>query len=374
MVSVLLVTRQIAEGILSGSCPRCLGFLFFVNPLSETFFEVVAFGGAGFFVYFALQFALIVGLLVLMAYTQGAATYRAIRLPLDRISDKLRSKSALVVVGQVFMALIFFDTLYFLLILPSIGIEPVLPDFFQQAPEWYVLYSLVDASIWEEIAVRVLFIGLPLMLGSLLVRLTRASSTPPQGSGSKSRHLLGSLKYLLGGQVNRKSPKPVQITAAVLLFFSAVLFGYLHVISWGALWKFVDTFVGGLALGYLFLRKGIAASILLHFAINAQTVLLTVLGGETNLGALVVLVLISLAFAVFGLGYFLFYAKGVGGFLFGRALKRPKEVGEPKEGDGVRRPVTTGPPLYPVVCRKCGGQEAVYKEGVLICATCGERL
>lgn len=372
VASVLFVIPQITAGILSGSCTSCLGYLFFVNPLSETFFEVVAFGGDGFLVYFGFQVALILGLMIFLVKAHGRVTYADMRLPLHRISNKVRSKSSLITVGQVFMALIFFDTFYFLFVLPAMGIEPATPDFFQQAPAWYVMYSLVDASIWEEIAIRVLFIGLPMALGSLLVRIFQSSSIPPDAGGSRTRRILGSLKYLLGGQVRGSSPPPVQVTAAILLLLSAVLFGYLHVLSWGANWKFVDTFVGGLALGYLFLRKGIAASILMHFSINASAVLLAALGGEANFGAGVLLGLISLAFAVVGLGIFLYYAKEVGRFIFGGAVKGPRELG--RRGTVDRTQASSRLASFPVICSSCGGQEALYRDGVLTCARCGARL
>lgn len=374
LVGVLLVAPAIADGILSSTCAWCLGFIFFVNPLSESFFEVVAIGGSGFLIYFALQFALVIGLFVFLFVAHGPASYRDLRLPLGNISEKARSRSTLVVVGQVFMALIFFDTFYFLLVLPALGIDPSPPDFFQQAPTWYLMYSLIDASIWEEIAVRLLFIGLPLTIGSLLVRIAQASSPSALEAGSRSRHILGSLRYLLGGQVSGKSPRPVQLTAAALLLLSAILFGYLHVLSWEVGWKFVDTFVGGLALGYLFLRKGLAASILLHFSINASTVLLTAVGGEANLGATALLGLVSLAFAILGLGFFLFYAKEVGKFIFRSLVGRPRGVGQLRAEERAPPRARVQPPLYSVVCPSCGGQEAVYRDGSLVCANCGANL
>lgn len=372
VVATILVIPQIAEGILSGACTNCIGYLFFVNPLSETLFEVVVLGDTGFLVYFVLEFAAIVALLVFLVVAERRYTYADVRLPLHRVSDKVRSKSSLISVGQVFMALIFFNTIYFLLILPALGIDATAPEFFEEFPDWYVMYSLVDASIWEEIAVRLLFLGLPMALGSLLVRMAQASSSAPPTDGSRGLRILGSLKYLLGGQVKGSSPRPVRVTAAVLLLLSALLFGYLHVVSWEADWKFVDTFVGGLALGYLFLRKGIAASILLHFSINASSVLLTVLGGETNIGAAALIGLISLAFAAVGFGTFLYYAKEAGRFIFRGTPKGPRELGRRRiaeRSEGPSRSV-----LYQVACTNCGEQEAVYKDGALTCARCGARL
>ena len=61
--------------------------------------------------------------------------------------------------------------------------------------------------------------------------------------------------------------------AIVLIFASALVFGFAHMSGWG-LWKVLPTFISGIALGYLYVRFGIHVSIMMHFAIDYMAVLL----------------------------------------------------------------------------------------------------
>jgi beta propeller repeat protein len=112
-------------------------------------------------------------------------------------------------------------------------------------------YVGLRASVLEEIQFRVLLIGVVSLIIALITR-------------TKDR---GWFNYLWGGgfEMNFKN--------STLVFVSALIFGYLHVSLygidpvWGAIRFFVG-FSGGLAMGYLYLRYGVHASILLHFMVN----------------------------------------------------------------------------------------------------------
>src|SRR2546427_13143919 len=71
-------------------------------------------------------------------------------------------------------------------------------------------------------------------------------------------------RHLLGGTVNRDSPRITIFLAMALVTLSSVAFGLAHVPGYGA-WKFVPATVGGLGMGYLFVRRGFLAGVLLHF-------------------------------------------------------------------------------------------------------------
>jgi len=104
-----------------------------------------------------------------------------------------------------------------------------------------LLFLLLQASVWEEVITRILFIGVPMLIVSLI--LTE--------KGTKW------WRYLAGGfGMSRR--------AIVLIFFSAAIFGLAHVPGWD-LWKLFPTFLVGLVLGYLFVKYGVYASIAMHF-------------------------------------------------------------------------------------------------------------
>lgn len=374
LIAVFYISPRVADEILTGACDSCLGAIFVVNPFSERLFQVLLLDGLSFLTWFFVLLALLAGIYLYLVLFHGKATYRAIRLPLSRISERVRSRSAIILVGQVFVAILFFDLVYFTLILPSMGIQPEPPPSFRELPEWYVMFSLVEAAFTEEVATRVLLIGAPLALGSLIVRLVQVTALPPEGGRRGIGYVARSLMYLFGGKVSAASPKAAQAAGAVLILLSAVFFGYLHVITWGVLWKFVDTFLGGLALGYLFLRRGLPASILLHFSINAFSVLVTAAGGEESLLSLFALGLFYLALASLGAGFFVFYVRAAGRFLLSPLLRPSKGVVSPMPRVSARQPGAPGGVLFPVACPNCGSREAIYEEGTLKCSACGRGL
>jgi membrane protease YdiL (CAAX protease family) len=87
-----------------------------------------------------------------------------------------------------------------------------------------------------------MFIGVPMMLISFAVTRKKES-----------------LRCLLGGF-------GMSTTAVVLILISGVIFGLAHSSGWdGQAWKILTTAIMGIFLGYLFVRFGLYAAILLHF-------------------------------------------------------------------------------------------------------------
>lgn len=124
------------------------------------------------------------------------------------------------------------------------GSEVGVPDFGEDIDQ---MFGLANAAFWEEIVTRLLYIGVPAALISLII----AKAKPKD-----------SLKCLLGGFGMSK-------VAVVLIILSSMIFGLAHYPGWGdQLWKVVDAGLMGLLLGYLFVRFGLYASILLHFVNN----------------------------------------------------------------------------------------------------------
>lgn len=110
------------------------------------------------------------------------------------------------------------------------------------------LMTFANAAVWEEVISRVAYIGVPM---TVIAALCRRRDFP---------------KYLLGGFGMSRA-------TLVLIVVSATVFGFAHQSGWGD-WKILPTFLSGLALGYLYVRFGIHASIMFHFAVDYLAVLM----------------------------------------------------------------------------------------------------
>ena len=115
------------------------------------------------------------------------------------------------------------------------------PDLFDKT----IIPELVNASVWEELVSRVALIGLPMMVIMLIA--------------SKGHSDLPWYRYLAGGFGYSR-------VALILVVFSSVFFGCAH-LNWG-LWKILPTIIGGLAMGYVYMRYGVHASILMHMMVD----------------------------------------------------------------------------------------------------------
>jgi len=189
-----------------------------------------------------------------------------------------RTENSLIMVGQLFMAVLFFNFL-FILVLILFGGNPESPV--GDGELWEAFYGLANASVYEELIYRVLLIGIPLLMVALIVALISRRWERPWHN------------YLLGGNL-RLSPLVIFLIVA-----SSLSFALAHYPSWG-LWKVIPTFVAGLAFGYLFARKGLAASILLHFAFDYSAML----GMASTPSA----IFVGLSLLVLGLvGFFYFF-------------------------------------------------------------------
>ncbi|MCI0497423.1 MAG: CPBP family intramembrane metalloprotease, partial [Thermoplasmata archaeon] len=115
----------------------------------------------------------------------------------------------------------------------------------RELEDWEAAFYLANASVYEEIATRVVLIGLPL----LAIHAVRGRMAPLH-------------RYVVGGGFRLDRP------AVFLVAFSSWVFAYAHVVyGWDA-WKLPPTLLGGAMFGYLFLRRGLHASILFHFMID----------------------------------------------------------------------------------------------------------
>lgn len=220
----------------------------------------------------------------------------AFAAPLADISHRLRSMSAWVAIAQTWMAVTFVQVA--IIIALEFANQPITSPIGTPtaATAWGLLYELANASVYEELVFRLLLIGVPMALASLLYNAMR-----PPGMGKSARH---SLRYIVGGSLRKESSPQALLAAWILLFASGTLFGLAHAPGWGW-WKVVPALVAGLGFGYLFLRHGIGAAILAHFATDYASVLTYEgVGGATG-DALTSVLFVVLT--LIGFGFLLWY-------------------------------------------------------------------
>ncbi len=286
-----------------------------------------------------------------------------------------RKHSSIFEVCGLMFAVLFIN--YLVVFITEITSGPI-PIPTEDADLWELLFLLANASVWEELVTRVLLIGVPLLVFDVARRRLRNRKT----------------SYLLGGGFSFGVPETILVLA------SATIFGAAHVPAWG-LWKFFPSAVAGAALGYLFLKHGLASAIMLHFAFDYLSMPIMVFD---NLGAALILgigIIIWLGFGAIMAGY---YSMRILEFLTGRTYfeGRSHLVGAPfplattpppapewrwgpipaQDPMASRRPPekTAEPPGTPTwtggfgfsyVCPVCGNREARWIEGRYQCLRCG---
>jgi membrane protease YdiL (CAAX protease family) len=374
LIALFVSLPGIVDGILlarpecgTNGAVVCPGIFYLIvpSPFALGFVDFLLLGflrGPLFLGWFLLMVAVILGVHAFFAVREGRGVLRLVVSPLHRLRARLASTNAWVVVGQVFFATFSVQILY-VLILQGVGVQTPTPE--QQAPDWYLLYNLAFASVWEEFVTRFLYIGVPLFLYVLLRSVARGKGMPSPG------------RYLFGGDV------PLTRLAASLVVLSALLFGLAHVPGWDW-WKVFPAFVAGLGLGYLFLRKGILASIFMHFA-NNYFVSASLLS-ESNFAVSALLGILLLAIVLLGFLFFLWYILAswnflVGGRGGGRGVPRPAPASPPPSRARIAPPSAPPPrrrgffgygvPPMQFVCDRCGWTEARFSEGKFYCTRCG---
>ena len=254
--------------------------------------------------------------------------------------DFSNEPSPLFKVGTLFAAVLFFNYLFYFLI-TVLGNEPSSPDF-SSMDDWRLLFVLLNASVYEELISRTLLIGVPL---SIMVLMNKR-----EGSW---------FRPLFGGTGMGDAEK-------ILIVFSALFFALGHYQGWD-LWKLLPTFLAGLAMGYLFVKYGLYASVMFHFSFNFLSAPMVY---SDSLLVLFLLGVTILGFLGLGFPFFLIYAKEAIESVTGKPLFPPRD-GENEDsqvGDAVEEYRMPSP-----VCPSCGQKGALYRQGNFECPRCGKR-
>lgn len=238
-VLVLLVsTPSVFEYAATHSSPSVQLLFAFPFPI-----EVASFGGPA----AASWHLVMVGAILLSV---GTVFRRHLKEAADKVLGVLQTSPAPTLSepnGLFVMARLFSVSLLVNLVVASAaalaGQSPRVPEGLENSSDLSIYIGLANASVWEELVTRVLLLGIPLLL---IHRAGRGRLEQPW------------TRYIFGGRVTLDGP------AVALLVFSAAVFGVAHVPGYD-IWKLPPTLFAGLALGYLFLRYGLAAAISMHF-------------------------------------------------------------------------------------------------------------
>jgi len=297
--------------------------LFFVIPMPPFLigFDLYISGYAA-VVFFLLLAAAIFLSFELLVYREGRSFFRiGTKLLSEELleeEERMFDDNSFVLIGELFMATIFFNLIYIILLF-AMGIDPESPDF-DEYHSWELMFGFARASVWEEVVSRIMLIGLPLLVIRKVFGGRSTEGEVPgkedSGGGSRSRSYH---HYLFGGNLE------ITPLIAVLIFISSLLFGLAHIGSWDY-HKIVPTIVAGLVMGYLFVRKGVHTSIIFHFAVDYLSVLPDAVGSEV--GIFIAGITVLFIVVLFSLGAYMFYKYGlkVQRYLLGSILRRNSVV------------------------------------------------
>lgn len=304
--------------------------VFFYLPLPFPTVLFVSQDPALFLGYYSVLVAVIILACLYYTIREREIFLSALFAPFDRIGTRLRSMSAWVAIAQTWLAVTFVQVAIILL-LEAIG--PPLPSPISPTTGnvWVLLFELANASVYEELVFRALLIGMPMALGSLAINAGLARRWTPEGKSLKR-----SLRYLMGGNLRKTSSRESLLAAWIFLFASSTVFGLAHEPGWGW-WKVVPAMVAGLGFGYLFLRHGIGAAIIAHFATNYVSALSWEGVGGDPLAILIGLLFLGLAIA--GAGFFSWYVL----YAYGQA----RDLWRRLTGHVVRQPTAAAPGAVP---------------------------
>jgi len=245
----------------------------------------------GFFIFIAL--AIIISNLYLFISSYPKVIHllenalKSLRAPM------MESKNSIIMLAQLFLAVISFNFLYNQVL--AWGQVPVHTPDFSSLSDWAFIYNLTNAAVYEEIISRVLLIGMPLLIIHALT----------------GKLIEQKRNYLLGGGFE------ISKITIILIIFSSLTFGLAHAPGWDY-WKVLPTFITGFALGYLFIRKGVFAAILLHFTVNFLTIPLRLINYQ--LGPTLLFSFLFLFWVAIGLVYIGYYIYRISGL-----FKKPQE-------------------------------------------------
>jgi len=293
IISLLIMTPQVLENIEGRTTS-----LFIITPVVTPIMDVQGITLMSYFLFIVVMLLLSYHAITRTGLMNFVKVLRGEEAPKECCDADPFFGNPISTIFYFFLVNVFFSIVFYVIIRAS-GITPKIPDFGEEL--WMQAYALANASVWEEIVSRVLLLGIPLLAIDYLFRRERAQK-------------LG--RYIIGGRIKTG---PVECGLAL---FSAIMFGLAHVGGWD-FYKLIPSTVAGLFLAYMFMKYGLYAAIMLHFAVDFYDMPLQMLDRSYS-------GLIPFVFVLFGFLAFIVYAKALFRFI-GHDLMR---LGSKKEGVG----------------------------------------
>ena len=247
----------------------------FLEDYESTFFlllplvtPIATFGGLPIQIYWIVLVAVILACIALILY-QSRDMFRV--RSLDDVAPKA-GPTPMYWVCLLFGSVIILE-LIVMFVESALGLPMETPGWIDKMTLPEMAFEFADAAVWEEVVSRALPMGIP--MAAIAFICTKR---------------LDSAKYVLGGFGFSKA-------SVILIVVTAVVFGIAHVDSWNAA-KAIPTVLGGLAMGYLYARFGIHASIIYHFLTDYMMVATKTAGDVAVSLTYVCILAISLACVV----------------------------------------------------------------------------
>jgi len=227
---------------------------------------------------FVVVSAIYLGFLLLAA-SQGAGLLKALRASVSSGYGALFTNplaATMVLLGATSLVTVVVDTLQ-----TDAGVSTGSLS----GDPFFLLMNYTLAPLTEETTFRVIMIGVPVMFLSLVmfrdfspVKIARALWRPSSVWDVEDEEgvvTVHSFKDATPSLFPRSSSDSLKIRAIrpvvyAFLFISSFIFGYAHYAS-GAGWgpgKISEAALAGLALGYLYIKYGFLADVLMHWSIN----------------------------------------------------------------------------------------------------------
>lgn len=222
---------------------------------------------------------------------------------------------------------------------------------------WQILYSIAEPPVWEEFISRVLLLGIPLLVIDLVLNAI-----------DKKYERKPLRRYVLGGGFSFGAKE------IIFLLISSVLFGYAHFSGWDA-YKIIPSAIAGLAMGYMFLKYGLYASISFH-AINNMIGMSTYL--YDGIGYVTIIGIISLLMLLLGIPYLVNYTYKLTKWI-SKSIENPKgavpqplyaDPSQPEKEPEQEIQNISGNNTIGFRCKNCGNDSAVFENGELVCTRC----
>ena len=303
--------------------------------------------GTSFLIYYLVIVATIAISLGYMGFKYGKKTLKSIVEFPNRFEFRLFDNAIFETAALFFASLSF--TVIFYMIAEMFNPHPTVPGISSMSL-WEQLYELARAGVWEELITRIPFIGIPL----LFVHLYRNKGMKPLYS------------YIIGGNLG------IDFASISLITICGFMFGFVHMLGGWDAFKILPAMLGGMAMGYLFVKYGIWASMIMHFATDYLSIPSILWHSNALEISTDLFVIGSMVIGV----YFLYvYSRATIEFLFFPNKKRSKEkkVMLPPPSAPFDTNVEGIPYApYPYRCYNCGNTEAEYLgNGILRCTRCG---